>query len=257
MNKYLILLSLLSQSAGAAKSNIKVLGWKKLATHSHDPQAFTQGLVYWEPDILGESVGQYGQSQVRRFRISTGKIESEVALDKNYFGEGLARIGSDFFQLTWQERKVFVWNWDKKKQFTKVKEWDLDGEGWGLTTDNKHLFVSNGTANITVIDPKTFKKIRTIHVKLAGKEQTDLNELEWIDGKIFANVWRSSMVFRIDPESGEVDGILDFHELTPAKITDKSPEAVLNGLAWNPKKRRLYVTGKLWPVLYEIKIDGY
>lgn len=256
MNKYLILLSLLTPRA-LAVPDMTVLSWKKIATHSHDPQSFTQGLIWWEPDVLAESSGRYGESKLRRIRISTGKIESEVALDKTYFGEGLARIGTEFFQLTWREHKVFVWNWDRKKQFTKSREWNFVGEGWGLTANDKHLFLSNGSANILVIDPKTFKTIRTIVVKAHGKQQTELNELEWVDGKIFANVFGSSTVLRINPDTGEVDGVLDFYNLVPTDIAKRSSEAVLNGLAWNPKQRRLFVTGKLWPVLYEIKLDGY
>lgn len=233
---------------------MQVLSWKKTATYPHDPDAFTQGLIWLEPDILGESLGQYGQSKVRRVRISTGKVESEAALDKAFFGEGLAKLGQDFFQLTWKERKVFVWNWSRKGGFKQSKEWTWDHEAWGLTAGGKKLYLSDGTSTIFEIDPKTFKTVRKITVKAAGKEQDRLNELEWIDGKIFANVWQSTMVLCVNPKSGVVEGILDFQELVPRNITARTPDAVLNGLAWNPKQRKLYVTGKLWPVLYEISL---
>jgi glutamine cyclotransferase len=249
------LLFLLAESPSLRAADVKVLSWKKIATHPHDPDAFTQGLIWLEPDILGESMGRYGESKVRRVRISTGKVESEASLDQKLFGEGLAKIGSDFFQLTWQEHKVLVWNWARKGGFSRSKEWTWDGEGWGLTAGKKNLYLSDGSSTIFEIDPKTFKTIRKIAVKANGKDQDRLNELEWIDGKIFANVWQSTMVLCINPESGVVEGILDFNELVPNHIAAKTPDAVLNGLAWNPKQRRLYVTGKLWPVLYELSLQ--
>lgn len=252
--KYLILLIFITRTSFAAAPEMKVLSWKKMATHPHDPQSFTQGLIWLEPDILGESVGRYGESKLKRVRISTGKIESETPLDAKFFGEGLAKIGSDFYQLTWQEHKVFVWNWARKGGFNRSKELTWSGEGWGLTSNKKHLFLSDGSANLFEIDPKTFKTTRTIVVKANGKEQDRLNELEWINGKIFANVWQSTVVLCINPDSGTVEGILDLNDLVPKNIAEKSPEAVLNGMAWDPKKHRLYVTGKLWPVLYELSL---
>lgn len=237
----------------AAEQSVKVLSWTKKATYPHDPQSFTQGLVWLEPGVLGESVGLYGESKVRRVKIATGKAESEAALDKKFFGEGLARVGDEFFQLTWQEHKVFVWQWKGKDGFVKSKEWTWDGEGWGLTASKDKLYLSDGSATIYEIDPKTFKTLRKITVKASGKEQDKLNELEWIDGKIYANVWQSTMVLVINPASGNVEGILDFNELVPKDLTTRS-DAVLNGLAWNPKSKTLYVTGKLWPVLYELSI---
>lgn len=255
MIKLLILLFLLAKPTGILASDVRVLSWKKIATHPHDPEAFTQGLVWLEPDILGESVGQYGQSKLRRVRISTGKVEAEAALEQTYFGEGLAKLGNDFFQLTWKDRKVFVWNWARKGGFRRSKEWTWDREGWGLTASKKYLYLSDGSSTIFEIDPKTFKSIRSITVKAAGKEQDRLNELEWIDGKIFANVWQSTLVLCINPKSGAVEGILDFQDLVPKNIAAKTPDAVLNGLAWNPKQRKLYVTGKLWPVLYELSLQ--
>ena len=218
----------------------------------HDPTAFTQGLEIWEPGYFLETTGQYGQSELRKVEIATGQVKIRRPLDGKYFGEGATKFGSDIFQLTWREGAILRWGVSPKNKEPEVKEtFSWIGEGWGVTNGKGILWVSDGTDQLKAVNPKNMKVSKTIKVTLSGKPMDRLNELEMIDGKIFANIWMTSTVVRINPKSGVVDGLIDLSDLVPKQI---HPDAVANGLAWDSRKRRLYVTGKLWPKVYELTL---
>ena len=238
-------------------ADVKMLSWTKKATYPHDPQAFTQGLSVWGDGTFLESTGQNGASTIRRVDLKSGKVLAKLPLDNEYFGEGSTLFGTNIFQITWKNGQAFVYDWSKKGGFVRKATFNYTGDGWGLTADDKQLYMSNGSSQIQVIDPKTFKVTRKFTVSANGKEQVDLNELEFVRGKIFANVWRSQMILRIDPVTGNVDGIVDLSALRPKEIPAFGTDAVLNGIAWDPKKQLFYVTGKLWPELFAIEIEGY
>lgn len=217
----------------------------------HDRHAFTQGLVFREGGML-ESTGLNGQSSLRAVKIETGQILKRVALPQVYFAEGLAVIGDQAFQLTWQNRKAFVYDVDT---FQARKEFTYEGEGWGLATDGQSLLLSDGTARIRFLDPATFGLKRTLEVTLDGKPLDRLNELEFIHGEIFANVWQTDDVVRIDPATGAVRGVIDFSGLLAPQ--DRASDAdILNGIAYDAKGDRLFITGKCWPWMFEVRLKA-
>jgi glutaminyl-peptide cyclotransferase len=252
--------ALLSASSGifAAESKPpvtkepKVLDWTVVRTIDHDANAFTQGLVYEPGDQLSESIGRYGKSEIRRIDLKTGKTIASEALPKNLFGEGLAKIKDTYYQLTWREGQYLEWQYRGKKWIQK-KVGTLKEEGWGLAASNNALYLSDGSDRIFKKNPSTFETQSTLNVKSGNVKFERLNELEWVDGQLFANIWQSQIVLRIDPNSGDVTGLMDLSKLVPSHPTD--PDAVLNGLAWDPHARILYVTGKLWPKIYGLKIS--
>jgi glutamine cyclotransferase len=215
----------------------------------HDPAAFTQGLVYRNGSLL-ESTGLNGRSTLREVDLETGQPRKQVALSNEYFAEGLAVVGSQAFQLTWQNGKAFVYDVDT---FRKEQEFTYSGEGWGLATDGRLLILSDGTSQIRFIDPATFKVTRTISVMRDGKPVDQLNELEFIRGEIFANIWQTDEIVRIDPATGAVRGVIDFAGLLP-RIERRPDTDVLNGIAYDPATDRLFITGKRWPKLYEVRL---
>ncbi len=230
----------------------EVIGFELKRELPHDPRAFTQGLEIWEPGYFLETTGQYGQSELRKVEISSGKVVMSKPLDGKYFGEGATRVGSDVFQLTWREGAVLKWSPTGQKKEPEIREtlpWS--GEGWGLTKGQGVLWVSDGTDELKAVDPKTFKVKKTIKVTLSGKPMDRLNELEMVNGKIFANVWMTSTVVRIDPNTGVVDGLMDLSSLVPKNL---NPDAVANGIAWDSSNKRLFVTGKLWPNVFELRL---
>jgi glutamine cyclotransferase len=214
----------------------------------HDRGAFTQGLLFRHGSLL-ESTGNYGVSTLREVEPATGRVLKQVAVPREYFAEGLAVIGDRAFQLTWQHQKGFVYDADT---FRKLQEFSYTGEGWGLTTDGTVLVLSDGTSRIRFLDPQDFHVRRTIDVTEAGRPLDRLNELEWINGEIFANVWQTDRVVRIDPATGRVRGVIDFTGLLPA--AERAGTDVLNGLAYESETGRLLVTGKWWPRIYEVKV---
>jgi glutaminyl-peptide cyclotransferase len=233
----------------AGDSSAVRYGYEKLHEWPHDPTAFTQGLVFLNGDLL-ESTGLNGQSTLRDVDLETGKVLRQVRVPSQYFAEGLAVIGSKAYQLTWKSRKGFIYD---VATFNQTGEFPYEGEGWGLTTDGRLLVLSDGTSRIRFIDPDTFKVVRSIDVRLEGRPLGQLNELEWIKGEIFANVWQTDTVVRIDPATGTVRGIIDFSFLLPL---DQQPPGtdVLNGIAYDPAHDRLYVTGKRWPLIFEVRL---
>jgi glutamine cyclotransferase len=218
-------------------------------TYPHDAQAFTQGLVYVDGHLY-ESTGLNGHSSLRMEDLDTGRILQFQDVPSKYFAEGLTNWGGTLIQLTWQNHVALVYD---RFSFRLLHTLPYTGEGWGLTQDGAHVILSDGTAVLRFLDPVTFREVRRITVKDHGRPVTQLNELEYIHGQIYANIWHSDRIARIAPATGKVIGWIDLAGLLP-KDEHSSPEAVLNGIAWDPVHDRLFVTGKLWPKLFEIKV---
>jgi len=223
--------------------------YEVVAVWPHDRSAFTQGLVFRSGSFL-ESTGLYGESTLREVDVTTGRVLKQVPLSREYFGEGLAVVGDKAYQLTWQNHKVFVYAADT---FQRLGEFDYPGEGWGLATDGRLLILSDGTNRIRFVDPATFAVVRTVDVAMAGKPLSQLNELEYINGEIFANVWQTDLVVRIDPANGVVRGVIDFAGLL-SPLDRRRDTDVLNGIAYDASADRLFVTGKRWPSIFEVRL---
>ncbi|HEX8812711.1 MAG TPA: glutaminyl-peptide cyclotransferase [Terracidiphilus sp.] len=233
----------------SAPAQPPVHGYTVIHTFPHDPHAFTQGLIY-EDGHLYESTGQYGESSLRMVDLETGRVLQKQPVAKEYFAEGLASWGSTLIQLTWQEQTAFVYD---RFSFRQLRTFRYPGEGWGLTSDGKQLILSDGTPELRFLDPATFHELRRVTVKDHGLPVDNLNELEMVRGEIYANVWHSDKIARISPRTGAVLGWIDLTGLLPANLRSSS-EAVLNGIAYDAVHDRLFVTGKLWPRLYEIRV---
>lgn len=225
-------------------------GFEIVAAYPHDPAAFTQGLAI-EGGQLYEGTGQYGASTVRRVDLTSGRPEKQRALGPRYFGEGITILDGLLYQLTWQNGVVVVYDLET---FEVERTMQYDGEGWGLTDDGRQLIMSDGSATIRLRDPQTFAVTREIEVRAAGAPVPKLNELEYIDGEIWANIWYDDRIARISPANGEVLGFIDLSALYPQSA--RGSEAVLNGIAYDAAAKRLFVTGKNWPQLYEIEVVG-
>jgi glutamine cyclotransferase len=219
-----------------------------VARYPHDSNAFIQGLLFHDGKFY-ESTGLRGQSSLRRVEIRTGRVEQREDVDSRYFAEGLALVGDRLYQLTWQLGTTFVYDLD---DFSLVDTLHYEGEGWGLTYDGSELIMSDGTATLRFIDPDDFSVTRTVTVTADGMPVAELNELEYIDGEVWANIWFEDRVARIDPKDGHVRGWIDLSQLYPADR--RSRDAVVNGIAWDPESDRIFVTGKLWPAIFEIRI---
>lgn len=226
----------------------EVAGFKVVAAYPHDPAAFTQGLAI-EAGKLYEGTGLYGASTVRRVNLTSGRAEKQRALGERYFGEGIAILGGRLYQITWMNGAAVVYNLDT---FEVERTMQYDGEGWGLTHDGKELIMSDGSATIRFRDPQTFAVTREIEVRDNGMPLAMLNELEYIDGEIWANIWYDDRIARISPADGKVLGFIDLSTLYPKSA--RGSEAVLNGIAYDAAAKRLFVTGKNWPQLYEIEV---
>jgi len=216
-------------------------------TYPHDPNAFTQGLVM-EDGQLYEGTGRNGQSSLRKVALETGEILQRSNLNARYFGEGITIMDGKVYQLTWQTHLGFVYD---LATFKVEKTFFLPGEGWGITHDGTHLIVSDGTAFLRMLDPATLTEVSRIEVKMDGLPLDRLNELEFIDGEVWANVWYTDAIVRIDPATGTVTGRIDLSNINQQRATDD----VLNGIAWDEESGRLFVTGKLWSQLYEIRVE--
>jgi len=221
-----------------------------VATFPHDPNAFTEGLLYHR-GFLYESTGRNGQSSIRKVVLKTGQIVRERALDPAYFGEGIVVWKDRLIQLTWKNQTGFVYDLNT---FEPRSVFHYPGEGWALTTDGSHLIMSDGTSDLRFLDPNTFVETGRIHVTCDGRAITRINELEWVKGEIFANVWRTSVIVRINPKTGQVAGLIDLTDLAASAVTP-AVENVLNGIAYDASGDRLFVTGKLWPALYQITLS--
>ncbi|NMB02143.1 MAG: glutaminyl-peptide cyclotransferase [Firmicutes bacterium] len=220
-------------------------------SYPHDSRAFTQGLVFHE-GYLYEGTGLYGKSSLRQVHLDDGAVLQSVALSEEFFGEGITILGQRIFQLTWRERQGFVYDLD---DLTAVGTFSLDSEGWGLTSDGQYLILSDGSHVLTYLDPETFETVRKVQVYFDGRPLSLLNELEYVGKEIFANVWFSNIVYRIDPGNGEVLGWIDLTDLYTLEQEKNPGLDVLNGIAYDPVEDRLFVTGKLWSNIYEIRIS--
>jgi glutamine cyclotransferase len=238
-----------SAATNAAATAVSVYTYEVVNAYPHDPAAFTQGLLYLD-GVLYESTGLNGQSSLRKVDLKTGNVLKRVEVPAEYFAEGLALLDGKLFQLTWQNHTGFVYNLES---FQLEKKFSYDGEGWGLTTDGHWLILSDGTDQIRFLDPVTFEVKRTIRVSARGRPVDQLNELEYIKGQIYANIWRTDYVARIDPATGNVTGAIDFKGLLAPQ--DHSADTdVLNGIAYDAKEDRLFITGKKWPKLFEVRL---
>ena len=216
----------------------------------HDTSAYTQGLAFRD-GFLYEGTGRNGHSSLRKVRLETGEVLQQINLGSEFFGEGITILKDKVFQLTWQSGAGFVYDLNT---FALLKKFSYSGEGWGLATDGRELFLSDGTSEIRVLDPESFKEKRRLKVHDGAAPIDQLNELEFVEGQIFANVWHSNRIARISPQTGEVVGWIDLSGLL-SSVYRLEPEAVLNGIAYDPVRKRLFVTGKLWPSVFEIKIS--
>ena len=217
--------------------------------YPHSTGAYTQGLC-WADGRLWEGTGLHGRSELRQVNLTTGQTLRSVSLGEEYFGEGIALLDGKAYQLTWQNGVAFDYD---TATMQRTGQFHYPGEGWGLTTDGKMLYMSDGTDRIHTVDPQDFHRTGSVAVRLNGSRVSYLNELEWIDGRLWANVYLSDVIVIIDPVSGRVEGVVDLEGLLPE--SDRTPDTdVLNGIAWDPEAKRLFVTGKNWDKLFEIEL---
>lgn len=224
-------------------------GYRVVHVYPHDPQAFTQGLIYLDGHLY-ESTGLNGHSTLREVDLETGRVIREISIPPQYFGEGLTNWGNTLVQLTWKAHLGFVYD---RNTFQLIRTFHYPWQGWGLTQDGRHLILSDGSATLHFLNPRTFAEVRSIHVTDHGKPVEELNELEYIRGEIYANVWMTNKIVRISPVTGRVLGTINLTGLLPA-IEVRSQDAVLNGIAYDAAHNRLFVTGKLWPRLFQIEV---
>jgi len=217
-------------------------------TYPHDTDAFTEGLLI-KDGYLYESTGLKGKSTISKRDLKTGHVLMKVDVPAEYFGEGIAIFGNELFALTWQSQVGFVYD---LKTFKVKRKFSYKGEGWGMTSDDDNLYASDGSSDIRVINPKTLEEVRRIHVTYEGHDVARLNELEWVDGEIYSNIWGSNLIARINPMTGNVIGVIDLTGII--NLPMRGPDDVLNGIAYDSKQKRLYVTGKHWPSLFEIEL---
>jgi glutaminyl-peptide cyclotransferase len=237
-----------NKSAETAAAPVKY-GYEVVHIYPHDPSAFTQGLVFTDGKLY-EGTGQQGHSSLREVELQTGHIVKKVDLPEPYFGEGIALLNNKIYQLTWQHQVGFIYDAQK---FEQLGKFNYSGEGWGLTTDGHSLILSDGSNRLRFLNPDSFQVTRTIAVLDGKLPVKELNELEYINGEIYANIWHDNRIVTIDPQTGRVTGWIDLTGLLPpGDVQDE--EAVLNGIAYDQAGNRLFVTGKLWPRLFEIKL---
>jgi len=246
----LVLLALLA-ACGDSNARAPEYTYQVIRSYPHDRAAFTQGLVFCEGRLF-EGTGLEGRSSLREVELETGTVIRQRNLSSQYFGEGIAILGERVFQLTWMNGKVFQY---RKADFELEREIGLPGEGWGLTTDGKRLVMSDGSNQLRFLDPDSFAEVRRVAVTAQGQPVTKLNELEWVDGEVYANIWQSNWIVKIDPGNGEVTGWIDLTGLLQGEDFKGAMPDVLNGIAYDPKGKRLFVTGKLWPKIFEIKLS--
>jgi glutaminyl-peptide cyclotransferase len=243
-----MILSCRKQPASPA-DHIPVYGYRIVRQIPHDASFWTQGLVF-DGGFLYEGTGEYGNSGIFKIAPSSGQILQSRTLESEYFGEGITIFENRLIQLTWKSRIGFVYD---KDSFALQKTFSYSTEGWGLTHNGRELILSDGTDTLYFLDPQTYAVTHQIKVTAAGRPVNQLNELEFFNGRILANVWQTDRIAQIDPETGAVIAWIDLAGLLNSTVTDQ-PVDVLNGIAWNPNTGRLFVTGKLWPALFEIEL---
>ena len=236
---------------GEDLNNIPVFGIEIVNSYPHDPMAFTQGLVYDRDDLIYEGTGLYGRSSLRKVELKTGRVIEQINLSGSLFGEGIALWGESIVQLTWQSGLGLVYG---KENLTETGRFGYRTEGWGLTRDNHSLIMSDGSNILHILDPETFREMGRIDVTAGGRPLNGLNELEYIKGEIYANIWPTSRIAIISPQTGEVRGEIDLTSILPGSQGVGQSVDVANGIAYDGESDRIFVTGKLWPRLYEIRL---
>ncbi|GMH29583.1 hypothetical protein Nepgr_031426 [Nepenthes gracilis] len=248
-----VLLSVSSETLFRLPQSPRIYTIEVVNEYPHDPKAFTQGLLYGGNDTLFESTGLHGQSSVRKVALKTGKVETIQRMNNTYFGEGLTLLGERLYQVTWLTQTGFIY---ERNSLSKIERFTHQmTDGWGLATDGRVMFGSDGTSTLYQIDPQTMKVTKTQTVKHEGIEVPNLNELEFVNGEVWANIWQTDCIARISPIDGTILGWILLPNLREGLwLSGKRDIDVLNGIAWDGDEHRLFVTGKLWPKLYEIKV---
>ncbi len=246
---YLILVSFIFCVPGFARGSVPLINPTVISQFPHDNEAFTQGLLFHD-GFLYESTGLYGESTLRQTEITSGTVVRQVELPDELFGEGLTRINERLIQITWKEQRALVYAIDS---FEVINEYTYEGEGWGLTFDGDYILMTSGDHYLQFRDPFSFELVQKLPVTLNGRPLARLNELEFIEGNVYANIWGEDFIARIDPQTGQVTSLIDCRKLIPA--ASRQRENVLNGIAWDQENRLLYITGKNWPSLFAVSID--
>ncbi len=246
----LVMLLVLAPLSAAFAAPTPVFTYQVAHTFPHDPTAFTEGLFY-QDGYLYESTGLEGQSSIRKEKLETGEVVQRIAIPDQYFGEGIVAWKGRLIELTWRSHIGFTYD---LATLRKTGEFHYPGEGWALTKDDHRLIMSDGTPDIRFLDPVTLKQIGTLHVTDQGRPVENLNEVEWVKGQIYANIWQTDRIARIDPHTGHVLGWIDLTGILSPADRVAGETDVLNGIAYDPKGDRLFVTGKNWPKLFEIKL---
>ena len=240
-----------STDANLTPESPKLISYAIVKTYPHDTSSFTQGLVQYKGDLY-EGTGEYGRSHLLKVGLDDGKIQKKIPLAPQYFGEGITILNDTIYQLTWQEKVVFAYT---LKDFKKVKEFKIDTQGWGITTNGQELIVSDGSSNLYYYNPSTFQLLRTQSITEGGSLSYNLNELEYIDGYIYANQWQAPYILKIDAGSGTIVGKIDVTDIWN-RVKAKDPLVdVPNGIAYDSASQKIYITGKKWPELYEIQLS--
>ncbi|MBM3416356.1 MAG: glutaminyl-peptide cyclotransferase [Bacteroidetes bacterium] len=229
----------------------RIMNYSVIAAYPHDTSSYTQGLVIYNGELY-EGTGNYGKSTLKKLDLKTGKPLKEIPLDKAFFGEGITILNDTVYQLTWKENKAFAYSLN---DFKKVKEFTINHQGWGLTTDGKLLIASDGSSTLYYYEPSSFKLLKAQDVTEGGSLSYNLNELEFIDGFIYANQYEYSYIFKIDPSNGSIVAKADLNPLTIQAKNKYSGAEVLNGIAYDAAAKKIYVTGKWWPELYEVQFS--
>ena len=233
----------------AQTATVPIYGYQIVHVYPHDRSAFTEGLEYHD-GFLYESTGLNGRSSLRKVRLETGEVVQQIPLASQYFGEGIAIIGNEILQLTYQTEVGFVYS---LPDFHLLRQFTYKGEGWSLTHNASSVFMDDGTDEIRVWDPKTLAEHRRIKVHEGAKPIPELNELEWVEGELYANIWQTNRIARVSPVSGAVLGWIDLSGIL-SPMYRNGTEDVLNGIAYDSVRKRLFVTGKFWPNLFEIRV---
>ncbi len=247
----MLFIGLMSYARAAdAPPSVPVYDYLVVHAYPHDTQAFTEGLFYLNGFIY-ESTGLEGHSAIRKERLETGEVLQKIDVPAQYFGEGIVNWKQHLISLTWKSEVGFVYD---LASFRMQRRFHYPGEGWALTQDGHHLIMSDGTGDLRLLDPDTLSETGRIHVTFGGRPVRNLNELEWVKGEIYANVWQTNVIVRIDPQSGAIVGVINLDGLLPASEQVKGQTDVLNGIAYDAKRDRLFVTGKNWPKVFEIAL---
>jgi glutamine cyclotransferase len=247
-----IVFALCALASAGADASVRRYGYEIVHTYPHDPSAFTEGLFYLN-GFLYESTGLEQHSSIRKVRLETGEVLQKLDIPAQYFGEGIVNWQGKIVSLTWKSELGFVFD---LATFKQQREFRYSGEGWALTRNDTEIIMSDGTPELRFLDPKTLTETHRIQVTLEGKPVANVNELEWVKGEIFANVWQTDYVLRIDPASGNVLGVVNFTGLLKRSDIVPGQTDVLNGIAYDAKGDRLFVTGKNWPKLFEVRLHS-